>query len=354
MSARSAEDFAQRVAMSNRKTTVRLKVSPEVAQIVAKDSPREVRLSAARGDAPLPPGDLPVALFLLFHGGDPEIKTLAAATLKRLPADLLAEKMTNPDLHPRFLDLVARLRLNEPGVAKAILSHPAVESDTLLYAAGHGNETVLAFLADLGEEVLNVPGLVQALGANPKDSPSVRDRFLKAGGPPPRKLAGSPDGEAPEAAEASEATEASEAEEELNQSKYQLSLDMGVSEKIKVAMTGDKEWRSILIRDANKLVSSAVLKNPRITEAEVLAVAKNRSTSDELIRIVTLNREWLKNYEIKKTLVMHPRTPLPKALRFMSILTERDLKMLAKSRNVSRVIVNSARRMLIAKEKKSR
>ncbi len=125
---------------------------------------------------------------------------------------------------------------------------------------------------------------------------------------------------------------------------------MPVAEKIKMAQTGDKEWRSLLIREANKMVSSAVLKNPRITEGEVLAVAKNRSASDDLIRIILLNRDWLKNYEMKKALVTHPRTPLQKAMRFMTFLTEKDIKELAKSRNVSQAIVNNARRMLMNKK----
>jgi hypothetical protein len=140
-------------------------------------------------------------------------------------------------------------------------------------------------------------------------------------------------------------------EEELNLSKYQMALGMGVSDKIKMALTGDKEWRNIFLKDPNKLVSSAVLKNPRITEGEVLVVAKNKSSSDELIRLITLNREWVKHYEIKKALVMHPRTPLPKALRYMIILTEKDLKNLAKSRGISQVIVNNARRMLLTKQR---
>ena len=68
------------------------------------------------------------------------------------------------------------------------------------------------------------------------------------------------------------------------------------------------------------------MKNPRITDGEVLTVAKNKSSSEELIRLITLNREWVKHYEIKKALVMHPRTPLPKALRYMGILSDKDLK----------------------------
>jgi len=134
-------------------------------------------------------------------------------------------------------------------------------------------------------------------------------------------------------------------------SKYQELQDMPVAEKIKMALTGDKEWRTLLLREANKLVSTAVLKNPRITEGEVLGVAKNRSASDDLIRIILLNREWIKNYEMKKALVVHPRTPLQKAMRFMTFLTEKDIRELAKSRNVSQPVVNNARRMLASKKR---
>ncbi len=117
-------------------------------------------------------------------------------------------------------------------------------------------------------------------------------------------------------------------------------------------MTGDKEWRKILIKDPNKLVHGAVLKNGRITEGEVLMVAKNKSSSDEIVRLILLNREWLKHYEIRKALVTHPKTPLPKALRFLSELVIRDLKDLVRSRNVASVIATSARKELERKSKR--
>ena len=63
--------------MSNTARTVRLKVSPEVARIVGKGAPREVRMTAARGALPLPVRDLVTALFFLRHGADPEIKAQA-------------------------------------------------------------------------------------------------------------------------------------------------------------------------------------------------------------------------------------------------------------------------------------
>jgi len=144
--------------------------------------------------------------------------------------------------------------------------------------------------------------------------------------------------------------EPGEFEEDDGLSKYQMLQEMSVAEKIKMALTGDKEWRSLLIRESNKMVNTAVLKNPRITDGEIISVAKNRTSSDEMIRAIMLNKDWVKHYEVKKALVEHPRTPLQKAMRFMTFLTERDIKELSKSRNVSQAIVNNARRMLTSKK----
>lgn len=140
--------------------------------------------------------------------------------------------------------------------------------------------------------------------------------------------------------------------DEENYSKYQLALDMGVSEKIKMALTGDKEWRSIFLKDSNKLVNTAVLKNPRVTEGEVLAVTKNKTSSEELIRIILVNKEWMKVRIIRSALVSHPKTPVPQALRCMISLTEKELKALGKSKSVSQVVVSAARRILAEKAKK--
>ena len=61
---------------------------------------------------------------------------------------------------------------------------------------------------------------------------------------------------------------------------------MSIAEKIKMALIGDKEWRSLLIKESNKLVSTAVIKNPRITDPEVLAIAKSSELNEEVIRLV--------------------------------------------------------------------
>lgn len=336
--------------MTSTSQKVRLKVSPEVARVVGPDAPRDLKLSAARGALPLHGKDFVTALFFLAHGKDEEIKEQSLNTLREVPASVLRPVALAEDSHPQLLDFIARHRLRELSLMEAVLTHAAIADATLLHVAARATGAVLSLIANNDERLISTPDIIDAIFANPDAEKSVKYRLGwvdPATRPEPVQTA-SPDNEDDE-----EDEEFGEIEEDdAHKSKYQLALEFGVSDKIKMALTGDKEWRNLLLKDSNRLVSSAVMKNPRITEGEVLMVAKNKSASDELIRLINLNREWLKSYEIRKALVLHPRTPLPKALRYMTIMTEKDVRDISKSRGVSQVIVNNARRMIMAKEKK--
>ena len=128
-------------------------------------------------------------------------------------------------------------------------------------------------------------------------------------------------------------------------------MSLTVAEKIKLALLGNKEVRSILVKDANKLVSTAVLKNPRISDPEVVDVAQSRNSSEEVLRIISNNRGWLRNYQVKCGLVNNPKTPLGIALKLINHLMLKDLKNLAKSKSVPNVISTAAKNSL---QKKSR
>lgn len=146
---------------------------------------------------------------------------------------------------------------------------------------------------------------------------------------------------------------AGEPEEETEEhlTKYKLMQQMSIGEKIKMALLGDKEWRSLLIKDTNKLVSTAVLKNPRITDPEVLAIAKSIELNEEIFRLICMNKEWIKIYPIRKALVENSKTPLPKALRYVATLNDKDILALSKSRNISSVIARQAQRIILNKKK---
>jgi hypothetical protein len=140
-------------------------------------------------------------------------------------------------------------------------------------------------------------------------------------------------------------------EDEQFLSKYKIAMTLGIGEKIKMALSGDKEWRAILIKDTNKLISASVIKNPRITDGEILTILKVGVQNDEIIRLICANKEWIKNQMIRKALVSCPKTPLPNALRYLATLSEKDIAGFAKSKNISSVVSAQAKRILLSKKR---
>jgi pentose-5-phosphate-3-epimerase len=123
-------------------------------------------------------------------------------------------------------------------------------------------------------------------------------------------------------------------------------MKMNTAEKIKLGLTGGKAERGLLINDANKVVSNAVLKNPRITDGEIIMVVNSKTASDDVLRMVARNKEWVKNLNVKMGLIMNPKTPLPIALRFLDYIDKRALAKIAKSKNVSNVLSSNATRKM--------
>jgi len=70
----------------------------------------------------------------------------------------------------------------------------------------------------------------------------------------------------------------------------------------------------------------------------------------DVLRHVYSNREFLKNYAIKVSLVKNPKVPLPTALKMLVTLQEKDIKELARDRNVPQTIQAQAKAYLMKKE----
>ena len=337
-------------------------VSPAVAKLVAKDAPYEDRLAAARGETTLAGRDLITALYFLYCGGDREIRAAGVRTLRQHPVESLAAVAALPDFSPKVLHFLAQVRGNEPLLFRVIFDHPACNKETLVFLLEHADRRLFSLIFDRENIWRNFPEAVSALLRNPRLTDEERaalgwvDNSALLDGRGCAESAAEPVVDSPPDEQGDE-EEAEDDEEtpppdEENFSKYQLALDMGVSEKIKMALTGDKEWRSIFLKDSNKLVNTAVLKNPRVTDGEVLAVAKSKTSSEELIRIILMNKDWMKLPVVRSALVSHPKTPVGSALRFMDSLTLKELKDLSKSKGVSQVVVTAARRVLVEKAKK--
>ncbi|HEV7891175.1 MAG TPA: hypothetical protein VGP08_11065 [Pyrinomonadaceae bacterium] len=124
---------------------------------------------------------------------------------------------------------------------------------------------------------------------------------------------------------------------------------MKVKDRMKLGMKGDREARSILIRDSNRLVAQAVINNPRITDKEVEGIAAMRTVSDEVLRLIGMNRAWARQYPIIHNLARNPRTPLPTAMSILLRLQTKDLKNLSQNRNVPEGVRRQAMRLFSAR-----
>jgi len=133
---------------------------------------------------------------------------------------------------------------------------------------------------------------------------------------------------------------------EINLTLSQRVMRLSTNQKIMLAIKGGKEERTLLIREANRLIQVNVIRNGRIGEGEVAYIAQMRTVNEEVLRIISNSREWMKKYPITKSLVMNPRTPLPVAMTHLKRLFESDMKLLMKDRNVAELLRREAKRMV--------
>ncbi len=109
---------------------------------------------------------------------------------------------------------------------------------------------------------------------------------------------------------------------------------LSVGQRVQLAMRGNKEERSILIRDGSKLVSSAVLVSPKVTEAEIESFAGLKNVQEQVLRDIARNPKYKKSYPVIRNLCGNPRTPLDLSLTLMNHLMVMDLKNLSLNKNV--------------------
>ena len=134
--------------------------------------------------------------------------------------------------------------------------------------------------------------------------------------------------------------------EEEKLSTIQKIARMTVAERVQTALKGNREERVILIRDANRIVASAVLESPKLTDTEVESIAVMKNVSEEVLRLVGTKREFAKSYTVIHSLVKNPRTPIGTSLTLLNRILTSDLRSLARNKNVPEVLRKTAQRQL--------
>jgi hypothetical protein len=130
----------------------------------------------------------------------------------------------------------------------------------------------------------------------------------------------------------------------------QVIARMTTKARVKLALKGNREARNILRRDSSKSVILGVLGNSRITESEVEAISAMKTLPEEALRIIALNRQWIRNYPIVHNLIRNARTPVATSLPLLNRLFPKDLKALTTNRNVPDVLRKQSDRLVKAKK----
>jgi hypothetical protein len=338
-------------------------------------APLPARRMAAGGALPLPPPQMASVLVALTSDADTEVRTRAAESLRRLPENVF-EQVLGAALHPDVLDWFARDGPDDEARLQKIALNPATSDATFCFVASRPFPRLIELVANNQVRLLRCPALVDALGENPTTGHATIDRILhflgvergadeeaqpESSEPPPETPAPEPEAAAafelgdtsdlpPELIEEPDPDE--KVEEEAGKRSLTAQIqEMSVMQKIKLGIFGNTEARSILIRDRNRLVATSVIRSPKLGESEVASFAKARNLCDDVYRIIAHNRAWTKSYPVKLALATNSKVAPAIAIKFLNYLTDRDLRMIMRSRDVSGPVSSQARRLLAKKGK---
>ncbi|HMA93206.1 MAG TPA: hypothetical protein VKP30_11005 [Polyangiaceae bacterium] len=361
---------------------------PPIAQkVLSPDAPMPMRQMAARGVLPgAKPADVVTVVALLADQTDETISSLAKQTLAKLPPPVLEAALAQ-NLDAAVLERLSGAFSDQADVVERLLRQESLGQSALELLAERADERIGELIATNEQRMLMFPTVIEKLYLNKRVRMSTADRlidlavrnglelkipaFKEAASAIQNELIPEPSDERnfddelfaeTDAIAASTELDLSsedtheiddEGEEKLREKFLPLHTriaQMTISQRIRCATLGTSAERLLLVRDPNRLVSSAAAKSPLIKESEVVCLTASRSVSDEVLRIFASNRDFTRNYQVKLNLVSNPRTPFTFVARLIPHLRDSDLRTLAKSKNVTGTVATSAQQQLDRKK----
>jgi hypothetical protein len=356
-------------------------VHPIVEKYLQDQLPEALADTLIAGGLPVPPLDLLQALAAaVFRPTRHEAKALE--TFAALPESHLHNAIVGPVLPEDPLGLIL-IHRKEPALLEAALLHENITAEWMERAVPALPGAVLEI--PLNNQVLWMerPAILELLETHPEADYQIKRRVneyrfevlrlvsqevvqerleiideVEAGRldrawaelPLPKA---SPQDEEPSVSPERLHREAvAETGEEIPLRLAQRIMKLSTNQKIMLAIKGGKEERTLLIREANRLIQVNVIRNGRLTEGEVAFISQMRNVNDEVIRIIANNRDWMKKYTIMKNIVMNPKTPLALSLNSFKRLIDLDLKILVNDKNVPEILRREVKRYLVSKNQR--
>ncbi|GMT98915.1 hypothetical protein KH5H1_30340 [Corallococcus caeni] len=343
---------------------------PNLRKHVDPNAPVPLRMMAAKSLVPLNPSDMLGALYMLTFDPDANVRETAAKTAAALPERILGSALRDEGVQPPVLGYFLGLLKDKEAYAEMLVLNSETPDDAVSAVASSCSPKVAEIISQNQLRLLRNEDIIRNLCANPgvpvslvdsicdfavrsglvlADVPAMQAARVRIYGP---QAAAAPPDPGPTAEEVlqelgteAQAEDAAPMEEGKRLTLAQRIMKMSIAEKIKLGTLGNKEARSALIRDTNKLVCVAVIRSPRITDGEVLACAANRAINEDVLRVIYNNREWTKMQKVKLALVKNPKVPLTVTMKFLNTLRDAELKDLSRDKNVPAAVQSFAKKL---------
>lgn len=357
-----------------------LSASAVITLIESGVYPREVVMTIARGFLPLPQEDLVAVLAYLAGTADEEIAASARASMGEIPSRVVLDFAANESVDPGHLTRLLRAT-TDVAVLEVLIRNRAVPDFAVAELAAHAEPRLQEIIVINQARIIRAPEILDALLANPAITPETKRRVLEnreeffdkkarlqalADLVEPELLEEPDDAiadllqraqqqeQSPEEAVSTlQALTDSEKADESKAAIWTRIQFMTVSEKVQLGFRGDRMVRMLLVRDRNKLVCSAVMRNPRMSEQEAEAIAGMRNVDEEVLRLLGTRRDFMSKYNIVLTMCRNPKAPIGVVLPLINRLTLRDLKGLKDDKGVQQVVREMARKAYIQKAQKT-
>jgi len=328
---------------------------------------RRLRLLAARGLVPLAAEELVPIQVELAAGDDGELAAAAQEALAAMDPNFTARLIR--DLERAKAEPVLRhfaRSSSSPLILEEILRRRDVPHQVLLELAPRLPATLQETLLLRQDAIVETPGILEALEDNPQLSAfsqrkiqEYRDHLLHhhatAKAPAEESVKVDAEAKAGEVetalAEVKESVApGGEVDEITGLSEHQIRI-LPVSVRLSLARGASRGLRSILIRDHHPRVAVAVLKHNLIADSEIEQIAASRVVAEEVLEAISTTREWMRKYPIVLALARNPKTPPGLAMRLLSRLSVRDLRLLARDRNIADAVRRSAQHFYTIKQR---
>lgn len=302
--------------------------NPLVEQFRKGGVPRELRLLAAQGALPLTPGDLVELLQVLLADTDSSVAQAAQGSLVGLAVDELLPILKDRETPPAVLAWAVAHR-EERELLEVVLQNSSLPDEAVEALAGSLPEHLAELVVINQVRLLRRTSLLEVLESNAALNKDQRRRLRELretfrigeqpapAPPPPAPPPPAPAVAADVAAASVELTKEEaialltdeEKEDSDKRSAVAQLYSMNTADKVIRALKGTSGERAILVRDPNRIVASAVLGSPRLTEPEIERFAAMKNVSEEVLRQIAQNKDWTKRYGVIANLVKNPRTP---------------------------------------------